>query len=196
MSKIIYILVAIAVVMAGTSFWLTQKASAPVEPLPAEEGVMCTMEAMQCPDGSYVGRTGPQCEFVCPPVSGVPVDVQAAIAAHADIIVVTSPAPLGLLEDGATITGQARGGWYFEGSFPIALVNSGGIVIAQGVATSSSDWMTSEFVPFTATLQFTNPYQVGGDESLKFGTLMLKKDNPSGEPERDDVLEIPVRFAR
>ena len=25
--------------------------------------VMCTMDAMQCPDGSYVGRTGPNCEF-------------------------------------------------------------------------------------------------------------------------------------
>src|SRR5688500_7054031 len=23
----------------------------------------CTMEAMQCPDGSYVGRSGPHCEF-------------------------------------------------------------------------------------------------------------------------------------
>ena len=31
-------------------------------PLP----VACTMDAMQCPDGSYVGRTGPNCEFVCP----------------------------------------------------------------------------------------------------------------------------------
>ena len=30
------------------------------------EQVMCTMDAMQCPDGSYVGRTGPNCEFVCP----------------------------------------------------------------------------------------------------------------------------------
>ena len=27
----------------------------------------CTMEAKQCPDGSYVGRTGPNCEFSpCP----------------------------------------------------------------------------------------------------------------------------------
>jgi len=25
--------------------------------------IACTMEAKQCPDGSYVGRTGPQCEF-------------------------------------------------------------------------------------------------------------------------------------
>lgn len=27
----------------------------------------CTMEAKQCPDGSYVGRSGPNCEFeACP----------------------------------------------------------------------------------------------------------------------------------
>ena len=30
------------------------------------EPVACTMDAMQCPDGSYVGRSGPSCEFVCP----------------------------------------------------------------------------------------------------------------------------------
>lgn len=29
--------------------------------------VACTQEAKQCPDGSYVGRTGPNCEFsACP----------------------------------------------------------------------------------------------------------------------------------
>jgi len=28
--------------------------------------VACTMDARQCPDGSWVGRTGPNCEFVCP----------------------------------------------------------------------------------------------------------------------------------
>lgn len=33
---------------------------------PAEQ-VACTMEAKECPDGSYVGRSGPKCEFVsCP----------------------------------------------------------------------------------------------------------------------------------
>ncbi len=34
-------------------------------PLPSDKPVVCTMEAMQCPDGSYVGRTGPNCQFVC-----------------------------------------------------------------------------------------------------------------------------------
>ena len=37
---------------------------------PDEGPYACTMDAMQCPDGSYVGRTGPKCEFICPEVRG------------------------------------------------------------------------------------------------------------------------------
>ena len=34
-----------------------------------EEGVFCTMDAKLCPDGSYVGRIPPDCEFApCPEV--------------------------------------------------------------------------------------------------------------------------------
>lgn len=29
------------------------------------EMTICTMDAMQCPDGSWVGRSGPNCEFNC-----------------------------------------------------------------------------------------------------------------------------------
>ncbi len=43
-------------------------------PTPNPTPVACTMEAKQCPDGSYVGRTGPNCEFTkCPTVSPTPV---------------------------------------------------------------------------------------------------------------------------
>lgn len=40
----------------------------PSIPTPSEsEPTFCTQEAKQCPDGSYVGRTGPNCEFAaCP----------------------------------------------------------------------------------------------------------------------------------
>lgn len=31
--------------------------------------IACTMEAKLCPDGSYVGRTGPKCEFTACPTS-------------------------------------------------------------------------------------------------------------------------------
>ncbi len=35
-----------------------------------DTNVMCTMDAKLCPDGSYVARTGPNCEFTpCPLIS-------------------------------------------------------------------------------------------------------------------------------
>jgi hypothetical protein len=37
--------------------------------------VACTQEAMQCPDGSYVGRTGPNCEFTPCPSASTPIIV-------------------------------------------------------------------------------------------------------------------------
>jgi hypothetical protein len=33
---------------------------------PTGNQTFCTADAKLCPDGSWVGRTGPQCEFVCP----------------------------------------------------------------------------------------------------------------------------------
>ena len=36
-------------------------------PLPPAEPVACTMDAKECPDGSFVGRTAPNCAFAaCP----------------------------------------------------------------------------------------------------------------------------------
>jgi hypothetical protein len=43
---------------------ISSTTSAPSAP---EEQILCTMDAKQCPDGSYVGRQGPRCEFAaCP----------------------------------------------------------------------------------------------------------------------------------
>ena len=189
----------VLVLLAGiVGFWFVSNTkiptAAPSVPAPVE--TMCTMDALQCPDGSYVGRTGPHCEFICPELPAVPTDVQATIVAKADLIVLEHPVPLGLIENGVTVAGRARGNWYFEGSFPIELVNASGTVIAQGVATAEGEWMTTEFVPFTTTLEFQNPYTEGAAEALKQGILRLKRDNPSGMPEHDDSLDIPVRFAR
>lgn len=39
--------------------------------VPTEDQIFCTMEAKMCPDGSYVGRSGPRCEFSpCPNGNG------------------------------------------------------------------------------------------------------------------------------
>ena len=56
-----YIAIIVLVVLVGgvLVFGMKKSAEAPV----VKEPVTCTMEAKQCPDGSYVGRTGPKCEF-------------------------------------------------------------------------------------------------------------------------------------
>lgn len=38
--------------------------------------VECTDDARQCPDGTYVGRSGPNCEFVCPAQKACPEDAR------------------------------------------------------------------------------------------------------------------------
>jgi len=86
-----------------------------------------------------------------------------------------------------TITGTAKG-WYFEASFPIEVRNASGTVIAIGPATAQSDWMVDAFVPFTITLTF--PAQPTGSA----GSVILRNDNPSGLPENDESLTIPVVF--
>lgn len=112
----------------------------------------------------------------------------ASTSSKSDLIQVTSPQPNQLITNPLTITGKARGTWFFEASFPVALVDWDGKIIAQGVAQAQSDWMTSEFVPFTATLSFKAEEKAYSNK----GALILKKDNPSGLPVNDDALEIPV----
>lgn len=55
-----------AVAAAFVSFFAVGRPQ-PITPMP--EPVACTMEAKQCPDGSYVGRQGPNCEFAACPAS-------------------------------------------------------------------------------------------------------------------------------
>jgi hypothetical protein len=188
MIKAIYILVGLALTLGLVQFiFFNDKGT---------ETTMCTMDAKMCADGSYVGRSGSSCEFVCPELPAVDADIQAHIDEKAALIKLTTPVPMSTINSPLTISGTARGNWFFEASFPFYLTNWDGLIIAEGFATAEGDWMTEEFVPFTATLEFENPYPAGAQDFMGKGTLILKKDNPTGLPEFDDALEIPVRFAQ
>lgn len=112
-----------------------------------------------------------------------------------DLIKVNSPKPGDKISSPLVIEGEARGNWYFEASFPVKLfygndseeIAGAQVLIASGVAQAQGDWMTEDFVPFKAELNFINPQKWGG-------TLVLEKDNPSGLPENADELRIPVEF--
>ncbi|MDQ3008738.1 MAG: Gmad2 immunoglobulin-like domain-containing protein [bacterium] len=103
-------------------------------------------------------------------------------------IFLTSPLNGETISSPLRITGQARGNWFFEATFPVVLTNWNGLIIAEGYAEAQGEWMTEELVPFVATLEFVTP------DYGERGSLILQKANPSGLPENDDALEITIEF--
>lgn len=100
-------------------------------------------------------------------------------------IVVTNPFPGAVTGKEVVVIGKARGPWYFEASFPVVLLDKNGNVLAQGPAQAEGEWMTEEFVPFKVSLMAPESY-------IGPATLILKNDNPSGEPERDKSVSFPI----
>lgn len=105
-----------------------------------------------------------------------------------DLIRISHPRPNQAIESPLIVEGEAVGNWFFEGDFPVVLTDWDGLIIAEGYAAAQGEWMTDEFVSFRGELEFTKP------DVYDYGTLILQKDNPSGLPEHDDALEIPVLF--
>jgi len=106
-----------------------------------------------------------------------------------DNIRVSMPLENSVIASPVTIRGEARGNWYFEASFPIKLLDGNSKELAIAPAQAQGEWMTTEFVPFELSLSYPTP-------ATEIGTLVLMKDNPSGLPEHDDRIIIPVRFKK
>ncbi len=113
-------------------------------------------------------------EDVTPAPQPEPVVLDAGFAQS----VVTSP---------LTIKGKALGTWFFEASFPVNIIDANGVVLGTGVVQAQAEWMTTDYVPFQAVVTFT-------PSSTQTGYVEFKKDNPSGLPEHDATVRVPVRF--
>jgi hypothetical protein len=85
------------------------------------------------------------------------------------------------------IKGEARGSWFFEGSFPIRLVAENGVELGQTIAKADGEWMTNDFVEFEAKLDFKTA-------TTSKGILILERDNPSGLPDKAEQYMVPISF--
>lgn len=104
-----------------------------------------------------------------------------------NIIRIDSPRPNETVTSPLTLSGEARGQWFFEASFSVELIDANGNKIAEHFVEATDEWMTEDFVPFQGTLSFTPP-------ETEEGTLILHRANPSGLPENAAELRVPVRF--
>lgn len=133
--------------------------------------------------GFFAVKTG----IVIAPSGDEYVPMSTGTETTSPLVHVTSPRPHDEIVSPLIVTGEARGNWYFEASFPVRLLDGNGKEIAVAPAQAKGDWMTTNFVPFRVELTFISP-------NTKEGTLVLEKDNPSGLPENAGEVKIPIRF--
>jgi len=104
-----------------------------------------------------------------------------------DLIKIENPLPDQLVKNPIIFSGEARGYWFFEASFPIRVYDANGKELGVAVAQAQDEWMTEDFVRFSATLKLPLP-------GTSTGVVVFEKDNPSGLPEHADEVRVPVRF--
>jgi len=118
----------------------------------------------------------------------VPQEPQAELEWHnatIDDIRVAQPQAGNSVGRSFTVAGEARGGWFFEASFPMEIRDANGNQLLQGFIEAQGEWMTSEFVPFSTTTRIAGSYTGPA-------TLILHRDNASGLPEHDKSVAIPI----
>lgn len=130
-----------------------------------------------------------------PEVPVVPISDPVLVqpAEKPNLITVSQPLPDSTVSASPIIIkGRARGPWFFEATAPVSVVNWDGLIIGEGYiqVDEGSEWMTTEFVPFTGTISY-DASQLG---AYKHGWIILKKSNASGEPQFDDALEFKIFF--
>lgn len=87
---------------------------------------------------------------------------------------------------GTVIKGDITGNWYFEGEFPVRVLNSEMQILDTLIAYAQDDWMTSDSVPFEVELDFDLTQE--SDITLRF-----EKSNPSGLAENADYIDFAIR---
>lgn len=102
-------------------------------------------------------------------------------------VVMDSPLMGEVVKSPLTVSGKARGNWFFEANIPATLKDENGKVLAQKGLQAEGDWMIPDHVNFSGSLEFETP-------TTDYGVLLIEKDNPSGLPENDAAFAIPVRF--
>lgn len=178
MNKNLWILVIVVLLAAGAGYWFFMNKS---------DAVKVTSFTECAAAGYLVMESYPR---TCKDAQGNSFTENIGNALDKqDLIISATPAPGAVIASPLIATGEARGTWYFEASFPITIEDASGNVIGEGYAEAQSDWMTEDFVPYMS-IPITFTAQPAGST----GTVILHKDNPSGEADKDDWLEIPVTF--
>lgn len=134
-----------------------------------------------CENGLWLKQGNPETQ-----VPASPCGDEVKVVENSEIVI-DSPLANSIIESPVQLSGQAVGTWYFEASFPVRIYDDNDVELGAGFVTAQADWMTEEAVPFSGTLNFSLP-------TTTDGYLIFHNDNPSGLPQYDRQIEVPIKF--
>ncbi len=120
-------------------------------------------------------------------VGGSPSNMSSASGVSGDVadFVSLSIAPGSIITDVVTITGEIKGVYFFEGKAQGLLLDENKKVLDTFSLDATSNWLTADAVSFKTTVDTTSA--LPGPGYLRF-----KNDNPSGDPEKDKYIDVPI----
>lgn len=161
-------------------------AAAPVGGTPA--AATSLRSVIPAPAASKIPASGGVGTIFVPPATIIGLPTYYDMSSTTDTIRVANPSQGSGVSSPLQVTGLARGQWFFEGSFPIVLVNARGLILARSTAVSQSNWQTTDFVPFSGQLIFAK------QPTDSTGAVYFLMDNPSGQASGAVAAVMPVVF--
>ena len=102
-------------------------------------------------------------------------------------IYISTPEPGDTVDCNLTIEGRVPSDWFFEGSFPLQIIDEQGNILLTDKITTEEDWMTNKYIDFSKAINC--------NENCKENiNLKLLKDNPSGLEKYDDFVVIDLKL--
>lgn len=115
------------------------------------------------------------------------VPITPVISGDTENLVSFSIAPNATVANGQVVTGSLQGGYFFEANAIGMFLSADKTILKQFPITATGQWMTTDPVSFSVTLD-TSGIASGP------GYIRIHNDNPSGAPENDKYIDVPVLF--
>ncbi|MFA6446059.1 MAG: hypothetical protein WCW14_02300 [Candidatus Paceibacterota bacterium] len=131
--------------------------------------IACTMDAKMCPDGTYVGRSGPNCEFVCPFTSGSEVKIGQNVTIQGVRIT-----PLEVISDSRCAVGVTC---VWAGTVSLKVTLQNGNKFEEAVLTLGQGY--NSFGGLITTLTKVSPQKVAGKTILSSDYIFTLFVTPS-----------------
>ncbi len=101
-----------------------------------------------------------------------------------------NPLPRQQVTSPIEVRGMAPGTWFFEASMTARLETAEEDLETEAIITTTAEeWMTTEQIPFEGTIPYSRTPALNDTISA---TLIIRAANPSGLPEHEKFLRIPL----